>query len=157
MSYQIYPADPAQTGAILELFPRLAAFDMPPEREPADLWRSDAELLRQWAAGNLPECFVCVAVGDGGQVLGVAMARLRDELLSHTPSAHLEVLVVSAEAEGQGIGAALVREMERAVQAKGAHSMTLHVFARNTRARALYERAGYSGELVRYIKHFAPS
>jgi len=30
--------------------------------------------------------------------------------------------------------------------------MTLHVFASNARARGLYERCGYTGELLRYIK-----
>jgi DNA-binding transcriptional ArsR family regulator len=45
--------------------------------------------------------------------------------------------------------------IERDVRARGALSMSLHVFARNTRARAVYERAGYSGELMRYIKHFS--
>jgi ribosomal protein S18 acetylase RimI-like enzyme len=139
---------------MLELFPRLAAFDLPPERAPEDLWRDDAELLRQWAAGEQPNCLVRVAVGDDGAVLGLAMARLREELLSHAPSAHLEALAVRAGAEGLGIGTALVREMEQAVRAHGALSMTLHVFADNARARAVYERAGYRGELIRYIKHF---
>jgi ribosomal protein S18 acetylase RimI-like enzyme len=30
----------------------------------------------------------------------------------------------------------------------------LHVFATNERARRLYERAGFDGELLRYIKRF---
>jgi ribosomal protein S18 acetylase RimI-like enzyme len=155
MNYEIRPALGAEADAILELFPRLAAFDLPPERVPEDLWRGNAHLLQRWAAGELPACLVYVAAGDDGTVLGVAMARLGEELLSHAPSAHLEVLVVRDIAEGQGIGAALMREMERAVRAAGAQSMTLHVFASNTRARAVYERAGYTGELMRYIKHFS--
>ena len=155
MTYQIRPAHPAQADAMLELFPRLAAFDLPAEREPEDLWRDDAQLLLQWAGGEQPECLVYVAVADDGAVQGVAMARLREELLSHAPSAHLEVLVVRADAQGQGIGAALMREIEQAVRAQGAQSMTLHVFANNIRARGVYERAGFTGELIRYIKHFS--
>jgi ribosomal protein S18 acetylase RimI-like enzyme len=65
----------------------------------------------------------------------------------------LEVIVVRDDAEGQGIGKALIGVIERAVQERGARSVTLHVFATNTRARAVYERLGYSGELIRYIKH----
>ena len=41
---------------------------------------------------------------------------------------------------------------EKAAQAEGALTMTLHVFSVNERARGLYERAGYDGELMRYIK-----
>jgi ribosomal protein S18 acetylase RimI-like enzyme len=155
MTYQIRPATPADLDLILELFPRLAAFDLPASRSAEDLWRGDAELLRSWGAGQAPQCLVHVAVAPDLAILGIAMAQLREELLSHAPSAHLEVLVVRDDAEGQGIGKALIQSIEQAVRAQGAQSVTLHVFASNTRARAVYERLGYSGELIRYIKHFS--
>lgn len=153
MSYQIRPATPADLEAMLELFPRLAAFELPERRAPDDLWRGDAELLRLWSSGNAPECLVQVAVDSMQMVVGVVMAQLREELLSHEPSAHLEVIAVREDAEGQGIGKALIAGMEQALRERGAQSITLHVFANNTRARAVYERLGYEGELIRYIKH----
>ena len=155
MTYQIRPATPADTDHILRLFPRLAAFELPTNRAAEDLWRGDAELLRSWSTGYAPQCLVYVAIDSEQAILGIAMAQLREELLSHDPSAHLEVLVVRNDAEGQGIGKALIQEIERAVQAQGARSLTLHVFAANTRARAVYERLGYNGELIRYIKHLS--
>jgi ribosomal protein S18 acetylase RimI-like enzyme len=97
---------------------------------------------------------VYVAVDPEQIILGIAMAQLREELLSHTPSAHLEVIVVRDDAEGQGIGKALIQTIEQAMRKLGARSISLHVFAANSRARAVYERLGYSGELIRYIKHF---
>jgi len=154
MSHQIRPATPADLDQILELFPRLAAFDLPPNRSAEDLWRGDAELLRLWSTGRVPQCLVFVAVDPEQAILGIAMAQLREELLSHAPSAHLEVIVVRDDAEGQGIGKALIQMIEQAVREQGARSISLHVFATNTRARAVYERLGYSGELIRYIKHF---
>jgi ribosomal protein S18 acetylase RimI-like enzyme len=154
MSYLIRAAVPADLDAMLRLFPRLAAFRLPPRRTPEDLWHDDAALLRGWAAGRAPTLLVYVAEANQGTILGVAMVSLRDELLSHAPSAHLEVLVVDAAAEGRGIGRALVHSAEQAARAQGAQSMTLHVFANNTRARAVYEALGYDGELLRYIKHF---
>jgi len=154
MSYSIRPATPADLHAVLALFPRLAAFDLPPRRVPEHLWQGDAELLRAWAAGGAPNLLVRVAVDAGGAILGVALVSLRDELLSHAPSAHLEVLAVDAAAEGRGLGRALLSSAEEAARAHGAHSMSLHVFANNTRARAVSERMGYDGELLRYIKHF---
>jgi ribosomal protein S18 acetylase RimI-like enzyme len=154
-SYHLRPATPADVDQILELFPRLAAFDLPAERVPEHLWRGDAELLRAWGAGAAPQCLVHVVVGGDQAILGVAMAQLREELLSHEPSAHLEVLVVRDGAEGQGIGQALIQSIEQGVRERGARSVTLHVFASNTRARSVYERLGYAGELIRYIKHFS--
>ena len=155
MAYHLRAATSADADQILALFPRLAAFDMPPQRSAEDLWRSDAELLRRWSTGDMPQCLVFVAVDSEEIILGVAMAQLREELLSHEPSAHLEVLVVRDGAEGQGIGQALIQSIEQAVRERGARSVTLHVFASNTRARAVYERLGYAGELIRYIKHFS--
>ena len=153
MSHQIRPATPADVDQILELFPRLAAFDVPENRTAEDLWRGDAELLRLWSTGQVPQCVVYVAVNTEQIILGIAMAQLREELLSHAPSAHLEVIVVRDDAEGQGIGKDLIQTIEQAVGEQGARSVTLHVFVTNTRARAVYERLGYSGELIRYIKH----
>jgi ribosomal protein S18 acetylase RimI-like enzyme len=94
-----------------------------------------------------------VAVDTQNAILGVALVSLGEELLSHAPSAHLEVLVVAEGAEGNGIGQALVTEAETIARERGALSMTLHVFATNTRARQVYERLGYTGELIRYIKY----
>ena len=153
MSYELCPATPADVDQILELFPRLAAFDVPKNRCAEDLWRGDAELLRLWSTGQMPQCLVHVAVNTEQIILGIAMAQLREELLSHAPSAHLEVIIVRDDAEGQGIGKALIQMIEQAVREQGARSVSLHVFASNTRARAVYERLGYSAELIRYIKH----
>jgi ribosomal protein S18 acetylase RimI-like enzyme len=105
----------------------------------------------------VPHCLVYVAVSSTEAILGVVMAQLRSELLSHAPSAHVEVLAVYKDAEGQGIGRALMTAAEEGARARGAESLTLHVFSTNLRARALYERLGYEGELIRYIKHLVPS
>lgn len=139
---------------MLELFPRLASFDLPDNRNPDHLWGDDARLLTDWASGNRNDCFVHVAKDEDGRVLGVAMVTLKPELLSHEPSAHLEALVVAGDAEGRGVGGSLLAAAEGEARQRGALSMSLHVFSRNHRARKVYERAGYDGELIRYIKSF---
>jgi ribosomal protein S18 acetylase RimI-like enzyme len=138
--------------AILALMPRLAAFDVPESRNPVDLWRSDAAMLQRWLDGENPECVVHVAVGDDKELLGFAMTSLRPELLSHEPSAHLEAIAVDERAVGKGVGKALLAAVEEEAREKGALTVTLHVFARNSAARGFYERSGYDGELMRYIK-----
>ena len=138
--------------AICELLPRLAAFEIPERRQHEDLWRGDREALLQWLDGSAPHGAAHVAVDNRDRIVGIVFARLGKEALSREPSAHLEVLAVAEEAEGRGIASALVAQTEKAVVALGARSITLHVFACNTRARGLYEKLGYDGELVRYIK-----
>ncbi len=97
---------------------------------------------------------VHVAKDKDRTIIGVAMVTLRPELLSHSPSAHLEVITVAESAEGQGVGKELMAAAEAGARERGANSITLTVFATNLRARRLYERAGYDEELIRCIKPF---
>ena len=150
-AFSIRDAVQADCDAILALMPRLADYDTPPSRNPKHLWMHDAELLEEWRKGDA-ECLVHVAVDANDTVLGFSLVRLRPELLSLEPSAHLEAIAIDKRAEGMGVGKALLVEAEASAKAHGALTMTLHVFAVNTRARALYKKAGYDGELMRYIK-----
>ncbi len=147
----IRAATAADGAAMLELLPRLADFEIPAHREPRHLYQDDEALLRRWLGGRAPECRVLVAV-DGDALLGLTLTTLQPEPLSHRPGAHLEVIAVAAGAEGRGVGRALMDAAESQALEEGAEFMTLHVLSANTRARALYERCGYSGELLRYIK-----
>lgn len=154
MPVNIEKADPADCDAMLIMFPRLASFVVPNGRNPDHLWGGDAELLRKWANGETDNCVVHVAKAEDGSVVGVAMVTLHPELLSKSPSAHLEVIAVAESAEGQGIGKSLMAAAEVDARDQGAKSMTLFVFANNSRARRVYERAGFDEELIRCIKPF---
>ena len=135
-------------------FPRLANFKLPPKREPHHFWKDDAKMLSAWAAGEKPELLVQIAEDDMGTLLGFTMTTLGEEFLSHEPSAHLEVLIVTQGAEGKGVGSKLLAAAEENAQAHGAKSMTMHVIATNERARGLYQHLGYAEEIIRNIKHF---
>lgn len=150
-SFVIRDAASGDGEAMLALMPRLADFDIPAHREAEHLWQDDEALLRRWLDGEAPECLVQVAE-DGAGVVGMTLVSLRPEPLSHEPAAHLEVIAVAAGTEGRGIGRALLAAAEANALAHGARYMTLHVIASNSRARALYERSGYAGEMLRYIK-----
>ncbi|MFQ5547665.1 MAG: GNAT family N-acetyltransferase [Woeseia sp.] len=152
MNCAIREARPADSDAILALMPRLAAFDIPDSRTPEQLWQDDAKLLREWTKGNVEECLVHVAENADGEILGFTIVRLRPEPLSHEPSGHLETIAVDDRAEGKGIGQALLSAAEEAARDRGAQTMTLNVISTNSRARRFYERSGYDGELIRYIK-----
>lgn len=155
MSFHIREAVGGDGEAILAMMPRLASFNVPASRNPVDLWRSDAAMFERWRNGEAPECFVHVAEDDAQKVIGFTLTSLRPELLSHEPSAHLEAIAVGEGAEGLGVGQALLAAAENEARSKGARTITLHVFGVNTRARDFYEKSGYDGELIRYIKALA--
>ena len=148
----IRDALPEDADAMLALMPRLADFDIPPGRQADHLYNDDAKLLQRWAAGNANDCLVQAAVSADKSIVGFTLTRLRPDALSHEPSAHLEAIAVSAAAEGQGVGRALLLAAERNCKEHGAESITLHVISSNARARTFYERSGYDNEMLRYIK-----
>jgi len=152
VQYEIRSATAADGDAMLALMPRLAEFDIPESRDPEHLYRDDAALLREWIAGDTDDCLVHVAERGDGAILGLTLVRLRPEALSHEPSSHLEAIAVAKEAEGKGVAKALLAAAEGDAMRQGAQTMTLHVISTNTRARGFYERAGYNGEMIRYIK-----
>ena len=151
MKFRIRDAVVEDGDAMLALVPRLADFDVPASRNPEHLYRDDAKLLQRWLDGE-DECLVQVAEDAERQVAGFTLVRLRPEMLSGEPSAHLEAIVVSESAEGKGVARALLNAAEQGAKDRGALTITLHVFASNTRARAFYDRSGYDGELIRHIK-----
>lgn len=154
MPVRIEKADPADCEEMLTLFPRLASFDVPNGRNPDHLWGGDADMLRKWALEGSEDCIVHVAKNDEGAIVGLTMVTLRPEFLSHSPSAHLEVITVAASAEGKGVGKDLLAAAEADARSRGANSMTLFVFAKNARARRVYESAGFDEELIHCIKPF---
>ena len=54
--------------------------------------------------------------------------------------------------EGQGIGRALLDYATDWAREHGADALTLNVFPGNTRARALYERAGFQTDLLKLVR-----
>ncbi len=152
----IQPADASHLQSILSLLPELADFDVPPRRNPDHLWQGDAEVAKQFlteTASANENRFIDVAVNEeNNQVLGVVIVTMRPELLSQTPSAHLEGIVVHADARGTGLGRRLLRHVETEVKRRGAESLTLHVFANNRRAHSLYTAEGFDSELIRAVK-----
>ena len=148
----IRPARAEDQARLLELLPLLADFDIPEARQPEDLWLGDVPLLQAVLAGNADQSFLHVVVGEDDHILGLVLITMREELLSHAPSAHPEAIVVSPEARGMGLGRMLLQHTEDTVRKRGAHSLSLHVFNKNQRAKSLYTSHGFDNELIRAIK-----
>ena len=137
---------------ILAILPLLADFNIPKNRHADDLWSADARLAADILSDKAASAFIDVAEDSDGDIAGVIMVSLREELLSHAPSAHLEAIVVSPNARGRGLGKRLMEHCEQRVRAMGALSLSLHVFTNNKRARALYASETFDEELIRAIK-----
>ncbi len=152
-SYEIRPGQIADVAAITELLPDLADFELPGGRDSRDLWEGDLNTLLRWRDGLEPKVMVHVAQSNTGAVGGFTIVRLREELLSHEPSSHLEAIVVASNARGTGLGKRLLANAEIRAKSAGAKSITLHVFRNNERARAVYRKTGYTEELIRDIKY----
>ena len=154
--FRLRMATSADAEDMIRLLPRLAAFPIPDRRQPEDLFQGDSKTVRHWSKGDLPSCFAVVAEGEAGdaasELYGFSFVRVGSELLSETPSAHLEILVVAKDAEGKGVGSALLAEAESEARRRGALTMTLHVFRANERALGLYQAKGFDPELLRMIK-----
>ena len=125
MTISYRDASAADLDAICALLPRLAAFEIPDSRQPEHLWHGDRDLAIQWAKGGAEKTFVQVAETEG-QLVGVAITTLKEELLSHEPSSHLEVLAIHDQFEGRGIAGQLIQLAEEGAKRRGALTMTLH-------------------------------
>jgi GNAT superfamily N-acetyltransferase len=91
------------------------------------------ESFRIRAADRIPDTTVATV---GGDVAGFVMV-VGDEV---------EQVYVSAPHRGTGVAGVLMAEAERQVRENGHERAWLAVVAGNTRARAFYERAGWSDE-----------
>ncbi len=152
-SVSIRLATPEDAESIVAMLPMLASFPIAEDRNPDDLWQSDAKLVQRWARGEEPQVIVHVAACDAtAKLAGICVTSLRAELLSGAPSAHLEALVVDPNFRRQRIGVRLIEATEMAAREGGAESISLHVFGSNERARALYGNVGYDEELIRARK-----
>src|SRR4029077_11424625 len=80
-----------------------------------------------------------VAQDSKGDVIGFSLAYLDEE-----PDPWLESLHIASAARGRGVGTALLREVARAIRARGRDSMRLGVVKGNRGAGRLYKRLGAS-------------
>ena len=137
---------------ILSLVPRLAAFGPPPWRDATEMTSRDHMVIAEELREHPPGTVMFVAEDSAGNRLGFIHLEPRTDYYNPTEHAHIANLVVAAHGEGRGIGAALLEQAEKWARDRGYSWVTLTVFAQNERARAVYERAGYGQDMVKYVK-----
>ena len=135
------------------------SFDVPAWREKPELVAGDQRALEQWfdtrlrqgsgEAGSDDEAMYIAELD--GRPAGCAYLVTLVDYFNERPHAHLSVLAVSADAEGRGVGAALLDQSVAWAKERRSDRLTLSALVTNNRARALYERKGFGGEYIRYV------
>lgn len=152
MPFTIRPAQPHDREAVIALAPRLEAFGPPENIPPNELALAEARALND-AFDQMPSgAALYVAVDASGTVLGSVFLETKVDYFTQRRHGHVGILTVAKEVEGQGVGRALLGAADEWGVANGYDRLTLFVFEKNVRARALYERADYAPDLVRYRK-----
>ncbi len=146
----IRPAQPTDREFVLAQADRLVSFDVPAFRSKAELAEGDRRALAEWFGEPKPDEAMFVAELEG-RPAGCAYLVTLVDYFTERPHAHLSVLAVTAEAEGKGVGSALLDRSEAWARERGSDRLTLSALVTNARARGLYEKRGFSGEYIRYV------
>jgi len=101
--------------------------------------------------------YVTLVAEQGGEALGVAGACLARFYEKNGLYARLVALVVSEASHGKGVGASLVRAVERWANGKGAVEIFLNSGVQREGAHSFYEKLGYRETGVRFSKELSAS
>jgi GNAT superfamily N-acetyltransferase len=119
-------------------------------RDP-DMLRRFFDDLAESRLLNEPETAAFVATVTG-EPAGIIVVHPDADYFTGHPRAYVDILVVGPEAEGQGVGRALLHHVEQWARERGFLEVVLDVFAGNEGATAFYERCGYRPDHVRMAK-----
>ena len=78
------------------------------------------------------------------RVVGAAVCVWSFSTFAGQPSVNLHDFSVLPEAQGHGVGTAILAELERRARAREAAKLTLEVVGSNEAAQRLYERFGFT-------------
>ena len=143
-------AQPADREFVIEIAARLVSFDVPAWRDKPELVEGDRRALRQWFDAPKDDEALVIAEIDG-RPAGYAYLVTLIDYFNERPHAHLSVLAVAEDAEGQGVGSALLDHSVAWAKERRSDRLTLSALVTNSRARSLYERKGFGGEYIRYV------
>ena len=148
---RVRTATPDDRAFVLSLAERLAAFDRPEWRTADEIADGDRRALAEQFNRPQPDQELFVAELNDTRAGCLLMWTLED-YFSRERHAHISVIAVTRDAEGHGVGAALMAHAEAWALQRGHTRITLSVFESNRRAQRLYERFGYAVEMRRYLK-----
>lgn len=149
---RVRPATGEDREFILALVPRLMEFGPPPWRERERMVATDLETIGRVLDERPPAHAVFVAEDADGARLGFIHLHSAVDYFTREEHGHVSDVAVTRAGEGRGVGRALMEQGEAWARERGYRLLTLHVFARNARARAVYEKLGYAEDTLKCVK-----
>lgn len=138
---EVLEADLSDPGHVEVLFEILDAYARGPGGQNAPL----GDLARRHLGPGLrdhPNAFVLFGRLDG-RIVGAAVCVWSYSTFAGRPSVNLHDFSVLPDAQGRGVGSALLAALEQRARERGAAKITLEVVATNDGARRLYHRHGF--------------
>lgn len=146
------PALPGDAPFLTAVTRRLGDFPVPAWRTAGEIAAADLRQMLPRLANPADDTLLLVAEQSPTEQLGCLFVTSEPDFFTGRPGAHIEVVAVTAEAEGRGVARRLLEAGEKWARERGYGHVTLNVFVANERARSVYEYLGYSAETVRYRK-----
>lgn len=147
----IRPAQASDQEALLQLADRLAAFG-PTTRTAGEITRRERRALSDALAQPSPGSALLVAQHADLGVVGVLLLEGRRDYFTDEAHGHIAILAVAHDAQGRGVGRALLAAAEKWGRGQGFRRLTLMVFAANQRAKDFYARQGWQVESETHYK-----
>lgn len=148
----VRPARADDEPFVLATAERLSTFDAPSWRTPHEIVAAELRTLRGFFVHPADESALLIAESEAAEPRGFIYLETHTDYFTAERHGHVGIIAVSADAEGRGVGAALMRAAEAWAVGRGFRRLTLNVFDANHRARRVYEHLGYSAETLRYVK-----
>jgi len=136
---------------ITSLVPRLTEFGVPPWRNADAMIATDTRILTSKLAGQ-DGTAIFIAEDDEHGALGFIHLQRGTDYYNKQEFGHISDVIVAPQAQGMGVGLALMRHAEAWAREHNYAWITLSVFAQNTHARELYEQLGYGADIMKYVK-----
>lgn len=144
MATGIRPASAEDRAQILALAPRLVE-GVAQWRDPDAVRQAVTTWVRDSLDGTQQDNQTVLVADQDGSVLGFVSVGNREHW-SGALDGYIGELVVSPEAEGAGIGSALIRAAIEWSQGQGLDRVSVDTGVANTRARRLYQNLGFEEE-----------
>ncbi len=150
----IRKALPGDAVFIAEHAYRLLEFNLPSWRanEKDRMVKADIQHIAKALKKDDDTDCIFIASDATDKRCGFIRVVLQTDYYTGQSHAHINDIVVIAEAEGKGVGKALLQKADEWAADKNVCWITLNVFEENKYARVVYEKNGYKVEWIKYLK-----